>query len=32
VIVVGDLRWLEDLDDLGLGDDELRDGFADLVP
>ena len=32
VTVVGDFRWLEDLDDLGLGDYQLRDGFAELVP
>jgi zinc protease len=32
VVVVGDFRWLEDLDDLGLGDYQLRDGFADVVP
>lgn len=32
VVAVGDFRWLEDLDDLGLGDYQLRDGFADVVP
>jgi zinc protease len=32
VVVVGDFRWIEDLDDLGLGDYQLRDGFADVAP
>ncbi len=32
VVVVGDFRWIEHLDDLGLGDYQLRDGFADVVP
>jgi zinc protease len=32
VVAVGDLRWLKDLNDLGLGDYQLRDGFAEAVP
>lgn len=32
VVAVGDLRWLKHLNDLGLGDYQLRDGFADVAP
>ena len=32
VVAVGDLRWLKHLNDLGLGDYQLRDGFAEVAP